>query len=109
MTVTGRRAVARVDLHHPAVAADPSRGHHFSVRSGAHRVAGRRPKIEAGVHRRAAEERIAADPEARREFNLADDRLAIWHQGKGPVPTLHLAAGDVAPAERPLATAAFPA
>ena len=80
MAVAGRQTVAVVDFHHAAVAARPSRRDHLSVRGGAHRIAHRGAEIETGVHRRAAEERIAADAEAGGEFDLADDRLAIGHQ-----------------------------
>ena len=66
MAVAGRQAVAVVDFHHAAIAAAPSRRHHFAVRGGAHRIARRGAEIEAGVHGRAAEERIAADPETAR-------------------------------------------
>src|SRR5439155_25365203 len=49
------------------------------------------------VHRRAAEERIAADPKTGCEFDLADHRLAIRHQRKRPVESLDLGAGDIDP------------
>ena len=47
------------------------------------------------MHRGAAEERIAADPEAAGEFDFADHRLAIGHQGERPVQSVNLRAGDV--------------
>ena len=62
-------------------------------------------EIEAGMHRRAAEERIAADAEARGEFDLADHRLAIGHQRQRAVQALDLGAGDVDPIELALESA----
>ena len=51
------------------------------------------------MHRRAAEEGIAADAEARRELDFADNGLAIGHQRQRRVEPLHLGAGDVDPVE----------
>src|SRR3954454_6182216 len=84
-----------VDLHHSTVAAGPSRGHHFAVGGGAHGITRGRAEIQARMHRRATEKRIAADPEAAGEFHFADHGLAIWHQGEGPVEPIELHPGDV--------------
>jgi hypothetical protein len=54
------------------------------------------------MHRRAAEEGIAADAEAGSEFDLADDGLAIGHQRQRPVEALDRGAGDIDPVELPL-------
>src|ERR1700737_1942992 len=105
MAVAGRQAVAMVDFHHAAIAARPPRGRYFSVRGGAHRIAGSCAEIEARMHGGTAEERIAADPEAGGEFNLADHRLAIRHQRKRSVQPLDLAAGDADPVELTLESA----
>ena len=61
---------------------------HLAVRGGADGIAGGGAEIEAGMHGRAAEEGIAADAEARGEFDLADDGLAIGHQRQRRVETL---------------------
>ena len=60
VAVARREAVAVVDLDHLAVAAAPARGLDGAVGGGAHRVAGAAAEIEAGVHRRPAEERIGS-------------------------------------------------
>src|SRR5258707_13970475 len=57
------------------------------------------------MHGRAAEERIVADPETAGEFDLADHRLTVRHQRKGPVQALDLGAGDVDPVELALESA----
>ncbi len=95
MAVAGRQAVAVVDFDHAAIAASPSRGHHFAVRGRADGIAHWRAEIETGVHGRAAEEGIGADSETAGEFDFADHRLAIRHQRQRPVQTLDLGAGDV--------------
>jgi hypothetical protein len=46
-----------------------------------------------------AEEGIAADTEARGEFDVADNRLAVGHQRQRRVEALHLGAGEVDPVE----------
>src|SRR3981189_2913207 len=63
VAIAGRQAVAVVDFDPAAVAAGPSRRHHFSIRGRAHGVARRGAEIETGVHGGAAEEGIAANPE----------------------------------------------
>src|SRR5229473_1448259 len=105
MAVAGRQAVAMIDFNHAAIAASPSRRDHLSVRGRPHRVAHGGAEIETGVHGRAAEERIAADPESAGEFDFADHRLAIWHQRKGAVETLDLGAGGVDPVKLALKSA----
>ena len=54
------------------------------------------------MHRRAAEEGIAAHAEAGGEFDLADDGLAIGHQRQRPVQAIDRSAGDIDPVELPL-------
>jgi hypothetical protein len=44
------------------------------------------------VHRRTAEERVAANAEAGGEFHRADHRLAIRHQRQGAIQALDLGA-----------------
>src|SRR3954451_24888966 len=95
MAVSGCQAIAVVDLDHAAIAARRSRGHHLSVRGSAHRITCRGAEVETGMHRRAAEEWIAADSESAGEFDLADHRLSIGHEGEGPIKSVNLRAGDV--------------
>ena len=47
------------------------------------------------MHRRPAEEGIAAHAKARGEFDFADHRLAVGHQRQRPVQPLHLEARDI--------------
>ncbi len=47
------------------------------------------------MHRRAAEERIAAHAEAGSEFDFADHGFSIRHQCQCPVQAFHLGTGDV--------------
>src|ERR1700722_7733018 len=95
MAIAGRQTIAVVDLHHAAVTAGPSGRHHFSVRGGAHGVAHGRAEIQAGMHGRAAEKWIGADPEAGGEFDFTDHRLSIRNRGQGPVETFPVGTGDV--------------
>src|SRR3954447_16111264 len=99
MAVAGRKAVAVVDFDHAAVAARPSRRDHLAVGGGAHGITHRGAEIEPGVHRRTAEERVAADAEAGGELDLADHRLAIWHQRQRTAEALGLSASDIDPVE----------
>src|SRR5665213_33340 len=99
MAIAGRQAIAMVDFDHAAIAAGPSRRHDFAVRGRSHRIAHGGAEIKTGVHGRATEERIDADPEAGREFNFADYRLAIGHQRQRPVQTFHLRSVDIDPIE----------
>src|SRR4030088_3786696 len=105
MAVAGRQPVAVFFSHHAAIAPGRSRRHHFSIRGRAYWVARCCAEIEAGVHGRPTEERIAANPEAGREFDYADHRLAIRHQRKGPVETLYLDPGVIDPVELALESA----
>src|SRR4051794_30347997 len=95
MAVTGRQAVAVIDLHEAAVAARPARRDDFSIRGGAHRIAGSGAEIQAGMHRGPADEWVAAHAEARRELDLADHRLAIGHKRQRAIEAIDLGAGDV--------------
>src|SRR5262249_49504184 len=68
VAVARREAVAVIDLDHATVATRPSGRRHRAVRGDAHRIAGRRAEIEAGVHGGPAEERIGAHAKARRQL-----------------------------------------
>src|SRR5882757_1389958 len=75
VAVARRKSVAVVDFDHLAVATAPARGFHGAVGGGAHRVAGAAAEVETGVHCWPAEERIGPYAEARRQVDLARDRL----------------------------------
>ena len=53
-----------IDLDHAAIAAGHPADDHLAVGGGAHGIAHLGAEIEAGMHRGAAEERIAAHAEA---------------------------------------------
>src|ERR1700694_4906117 len=105
MAIARRQAIAMVDFHHPAITSGPTRRRYFAVRGRPHRVAVCRAKIETGVHRGPAEERIVANPEAGGEFDFADHRLEIRDQRQGSIETLDLGAGDIDPVQLALESA----
>src|SRR4029079_11560813 len=82
VSITGREAIAVIDLHHLAVPAAPARALDLAVSGGAYWIAGAAADIEAGVHRRAAEERVGAHAETRRQIDLAQDWLSHRHSAK---------------------------
>src|SRR6266852_6072486 len=83
MAVACRQTVAVIDLDQLAVAAVPTRRGDGAGRGGADRIAGIAAEVEAGMHRRAAEERIDAHAEARCGVDLADHRFADRDRGHG--------------------------
>src|SRR3954469_10580234 len=94
MAVAGRQAIAVINLDHAAIAALPARRYDLAAGRRAHGVAGGGTEIEPGVHRRPAQEGIAAYAEAGGEFDFADHRLAVGHQRKRAAQSIHLHAGD---------------
>src|SRR5262245_42841465 len=66
VSITVREPVAVIDFHHLAVPAAPAGAFDLAVGGGAHRISGAAADIEAGVHRRAAKERIGSHAETRR-------------------------------------------
>ena len=95
MAIACREPIAVVDLDHPAIAAAPAGGDHRSGCCHTDCFSGVAAKINAGMHRRAAEEGIDAHAEARRRVDLSVDRLVQRHRGDRRGQALCLGAGDV--------------
>src|SRR3954471_7846246 len=78
MCVARRKAIAVIDLDHPAVTAVPA-GRRDGTGSGrAGGLARVGADVEAGVHRRPTHERILTHPKAGGPFQFAGHRLADW-------------------------------
>src|SRR5690242_9729562 len=102
MPVAGGETVAVVDLHHFAVAALPSGHRDLAVGGGVHRLADVAAQVDAGVHRRFAEERIGAHAERRTHVDAAFDRLAYRHGRESMRVAVDLRAREVDAVELPL-------
>src|SRR5690606_34404883 len=94
MCVTGREPVAVVDLDHLAIAAIPSGRDDGAAGGRMDGVAGGAAHIEAGMHRRPAQERVGAHAETGTVIERSGDRLAYGNSCECARIAVNLAAGD---------------
>src|SRR5690242_7065611 len=95
VAVTGRQAIAVIDLDHIAVAAFPARNRHAAGRGRAHGFADLSTQVDACMNRRAAQEWIHAHAEWRTHVYFADNGLANRHCDQCVRESIDLRAGDV--------------